>query len=156
MPFDKYTAYWVFFFSFINFDVIAFKWHQIGHDWTNLKFWPIGLLFYGIALNINGSTALIKVLVGSKPNNQSLHPFEHHLITNTLNQQTLNITNNNQKQHVINMRPYVTQRQLMRLFAVKLILSYEQKCKVRSKFLKNSSMLKNKLWHKFYEFINSN
>ena len=32
---------------------------------------------------------------------------------------------------------YVTQRQLMRLFAVKLILSYEQKCKVRSKFLKN-------------------
>ena len=31
----------------------------------------------------------------------------------------------------------VTQRQLMRLFAVKLILSYEQKCKVRSKFLKN-------------------
>ena len=32
---------------------------------------------------------------------------------------------------------YVTQHQLMRLFAVKLILSYEQKCKVRSKFLKN-------------------
>ena len=32
---------------------------------------------------------------------------------------------------------YVTQRQLMRLFAVKLILSYKQKCKVRSKFLKN-------------------
>ena len=32
---------------------------------------------------------------------------------------------------------FVTQRQLMRLFAVKLILSYEQKCKVRSKFLKN-------------------
>ena len=32
---------------------------------------------------------------------------------------------------------YVTQRQLMRLFAVKFILSYEQKCKVRSKFLKN-------------------
>ena len=31
----------------------------------------------------------------------------------------------------------VTQRQLMRLFAVKLILSYEQKCKLRSKFLKN-------------------
>ena len=44
----------------------------------------------------------------------------------------------------------------MMLFAVKLILSYEQKCKVRSKFLKNESMLKNKLWHKFYEFINSN
>ena len=32
---------------------------------------------------------------------------------------------------------YVTQRQLMRLFAVKLILGYEQKFKVRSKFLKN-------------------
>ena len=33
---------------------------------------------------------------------------------------------------------YVTQRQLMRLFAVKLILSYEQKCNlVGSKFLKN-------------------
>ena len=32
---------------------------------------------------------------------------------------------------------YVTQCQLMRLFAVKLILSYEQKCKVGSKFLKN-------------------
>ena len=32
---------------------------------------------------------------------------------------------------------HVTQRQLMRLFAVKLILSYEQKCKVRSEFLKN-------------------
>ena len=32
---------------------------------------------------------------------------------------------------------YVTQRQLMRLFAVKLILSYEQKCEVKSKFLKN-------------------
>ena len=31
---------------------------------------------------------------------------------------------------------YVTQSQLMRLFAVKLILSYEQKCKVRSKFVK--------------------
>ena len=31
---------------------------------------------------------------------------------------------------------YVTQRQLMRHFVVKLILSYEQKCKVRSKFLK--------------------
>ena len=31
----------------------------------------------------------------------------------------------------------VTQRQLMRLFVVKLILSYEQKCEVRSKFLKN-------------------
>ena len=28
---------------------------------------------------------------------------------------------------------YVTQRQLMRLFVVKLILSYEQKCQVRSK-----------------------
>ena len=36
-----------------------------------------------------------------------------------------------------NVRPFVTQRQLMRRFAVKLILSYEQKCKVRSKFLKN-------------------
>ena len=34
-------------------------------------------------------------------------------------------------------KKYVTQRQLMRLFAVKLILSYEQKCKVRLKFLKN-------------------
>ena len=32
---------------------------------------------------------------------------------------------------------YVTQRQLMRRFAVKLILCYKQKCKVRSKFLKN-------------------
>ena len=32
---------------------------------------------------------------------------------------------------------YVTQHQLMRLFAVKSIVSYEQKCKVRSKFLKN-------------------
>ena len=42
----------------------------------------------------------------------------------------------------------VTQHQLMRLFVVKLILSYEQKCQVSSKFLKNSSMLKNKLWHK--------
>ena len=31
----------------------------------------------------------------------------------------------------------VTQRQLMRLFAVKSIPSYEQKCQVRSKFLKN-------------------
>ena len=31
----------------------------------------------------------------------------------------------------------VTKRQLMRLFAVKLILSYEQKCNVRSKFLKS-------------------
>ena len=50
----------------------------------------------------------------------------------------------------------VTERQLMRLFAVKLILNYEQKCKVRSKFLKNENVLKNKLWHKFSEFINSN
>ena len=32
---------------------------------------------------------------------------------------------------------YVTQRQLVRHFVVKLILSYEQKCKVRLKFLKN-------------------
>ena len=32
---------------------------------------------------------------------------------------------------------FVTQRQLMRLFAVELILSYEQKSKLRSKFLKN-------------------
>ena len=47
-------------------------------------------------LDIDGSIALIKVPVGSKPNNQSLHPFEHHPTTNTLNQQTLNITNNNQ------------------------------------------------------------
>ena len=39
----------------------------------------------------------------------------------------------------------VTQCQLMRLFAVKLVLSYEQKCKVRSKFLKILSMIKNKL-----------
>ena len=31
---------------------------------------------------------------------------------------------------------FVTQHQLMRLFAVKLILSYEQKCKVRSKLVK--------------------
>ena len=31
----------------------------------------------------------------------------------------------------------VTQRQLMRLFVVTVILSNEQKCKVRSKFLKN-------------------
>ena len=30
--------------------------------------------------------------------------------------------------------PYVTQRQLMRLFAVKLILSYEQKVKVGQNF----------------------
>ena len=51
---------------------------------------------------------------------------------------------------------FVTQHQLMRLFAVKLILSYEQKCQLRSKFLKNSSLIKNKLWHKLYEFINSN
>ena len=51
---------------------------------------------------------------------------------------------------------YVTQLQLMRLFAVKLNLSYEQKCKVRSKFFKNLSLLKNKLGHKFYEFMNSN
>ena len=50
MPFDKYKVYWVFFFSFINFDIMAFKWHPICHDWTNLKFWPIGLPFYGIAL----------------------------------------------------------------------------------------------------------
>ena len=65
-------------------------------------------------LNVNGSTALIKVPVGSKPNNQSLHPFEHHLTTNTLNQQTLNITNNNQTQtlHVINMRPYTKHSQV--------------------------------------------
>ena len=65
-------------------------------------------------LNINGSTALIKVPVGSKANNQSLHPFEHHLTTNTLNQQTLNITNNNQTQtlHVINMRPYTKHSQV--------------------------------------------
>ena len=54
------------------------------------------------------------------------------------------------------IRENVTQRQLMRRFAVKLILSYEQKCKVRSKFLKNLSMLKYKLWHKFYELINPN
>ena len=32
--------------------------------------------------------------------------------------------------------PYVTQPQWMKLFAVNLILSYEQKCTVRSKFLK--------------------
>ena len=59
-------------------------------------------------LNIDCSTALIKVPVGSKPNNQSLHPFEHHPTRNTLNRQTLNITNNNQTQtlHVTNMRPY--------------------------------------------------
>ena len=44
-----------------------------------------------------------------------------------------------------NSNKYVTQHQLMRLFVVKLILSYEQKCQVRSKFLKNLSMLKNKL-----------
>ena len=50
MPFNKYTVYWVFFFSFINFGVIAFKWQLICHDWTNLKFWPIGLLFYRNAL----------------------------------------------------------------------------------------------------------
>ena len=50
-------------------------------------------------LNIDGSIALIKVPVGSKPNNQSLHPFEHHPTTNTINLQTLNITNNNQTQH---------------------------------------------------------
>ena len=56
----------------------------------------------------------------------------------------------------VNLQQNVTQRQVMRLFAVKLMLSYEQKCKVRSKFLKNWSMLKNKLWYKFYEFINSN
>ena len=43
-----------------------------------------------------------------QPNNQTLHPFEHHPTTNTLNKQTLNITNNNQTQtlHVTNMRPY--------------------------------------------------
>ena len=59
-------------------------------------------------LNIDGSIALIKVPVGSKPNNRSLHPFEHHPTTNTINLQTLNITNNNQTQtlHVTNMRPY--------------------------------------------------
>ena len=45
------------------------------------------------------------------------------------------------------MYTHVTQRQLMRHFAVKSILSSEQKCKVRSKFLKNKSMLKNELWH---------
>ena len=57
---------------------------------------------------LHGSTALIKVPVGSKPNNQSLHPFENHPTTNTFNQQTLNITNNNQTQtlHVTNMPPY--------------------------------------------------
>ena len=32
---------------------------------------------------------------------------------------------------------FVTQRQRMKYFAVKSILSYEQKCKGRSKFLKN-------------------
>ena len=59
-------------------------------------------------LNIGGTTALIKVPVGSKPNNQTLYTFEHHPTTNTLNQQTLNITNNNQTQtlHVTNMPPY--------------------------------------------------
>ena len=36
-----------------------------------------------------------------------------------------------------NVYKNVTQHQLMRLFAVKLIVSYEPKCKVRSKFLKN-------------------
>ena len=57
---------------------------------------------------LHGSTALIKVPVGSKPNNQSLHPFENHPTTNTVNQQTLNITNNNQTQtlHATNMPPY--------------------------------------------------
>ena len=33
-------------------------------------------------------------------------------------------------------------------------VSYEQKCEVRLKFLTNLSTIKNKLWHKFYEFIN--
>ena len=51
-------------------------------------------------LNIDGTTALIKVPVGSKPNNQTLHPFEHHPTTNTLNQQTLNITNNKHKHYM--------------------------------------------------------
>ena len=37
----------------------------------------------------------------------------------------------------------VTKHQLMRLFAVKFILSYEQKCKVTSKFLKKENMLEN-------------
>ena len=57
---------------------------------------------------LHGSTALIKVPVGSKPNNQSLQPFENHPTTTTLNQQTLNITNNNQTQtlHVTNKPPY--------------------------------------------------
>ena len=57
---------------------------------------------------LHGSTALIKVPVGSKPNNQSLHPFENHPTTYTLNQQTLNITNNNQTQTLdaTNMPPY--------------------------------------------------
>ena len=51
----------------------------------------------------------------------------------------------------------VTQCQQMRLFVVKLTLSYERKCKVRSKFLKNWSMLKKKVWHKFIKkLINSN
>ena len=53
----------------------------------------------------------------------------------------------------VKMDKNVTQRQLMRLFAVHLILSYEQKCEIRSKFLKNQSMLRNKLWHKFFEFF---
>ena len=44
----------------------------------------------------------------------------------------------------------------MRRFAVKLILKYKQKCKVMSKFVKNETLLKNKLLHKFYEFINLN
>ena len=38
---------------------------------------------------------------------------------------------------VSNVWRFVTQRQLMKLLVVSLILSYEQKCKVRSKFLKN-------------------
>ena len=38
---------------------------------------------------------------------------------------------------ILGQQTYVTLRQLMRLFAVKLILSYKQKCQVRSKFLKN-------------------
>ena len=38
----------------------------------------------------------------------------------------------------------------------KLILSYDQKCKGQNFSKIKESMLKNKLWQKFYEFVNWN
>ena len=50
----------------------------------------------------------------------------------------LNILDTSTKKTItIIMFIYVTQCQLIMSFAVKLILSYEQKCEVTSKFLKN-------------------